>query len=155
MERMNKMDEEKWIAYLARDVSDECYLTCCVESRWEIAQKKYGAKTKLFVGAYDKVKEWYKARSKFAEVIKAWENGETIQIKNGGSHWNDIKEPGWCLKNEYRVKSEKKYRIAELEKRLETANKILKDLVAGIVLYSDDVFKAAKDAAEEFLKEEE
>lgn len=46
-------------------------------------------------------------------------------------------------------------RIAELEKRLETAKKILKGLVAGVVLYSDDVFKAAKDAAEEFLKEEE
>lgn len=48
-----------------------------------------------------------------------------------------------------------KNHIAELEKRLETAKKILKGLVAGVVLYSDDDFKAAKAAAEEFLKEDE
>ena len=45
--------------------------------------------------------------------------------------------------------------ISELEKKLETAKKILLGLVDGVVLYSDDAFKASKAEAEEFLQEQE
>lgn len=105
-----KPEEEKYIVYLVREPfkGKYCYLTACLESRWEIVQKEYGAKTKLFVGAYDEVQEWYKARDKFASVIKAWEDGKKIQVTpKGTDKWLDLHcEPKWDLRDEYRVKPE-------------------------------------------------
>lgn len=103
-----KPEEEKYIVYLAREPfkGKYCYLTACLESRWEIVQKEYGAKTKLFVGAYDEVQEWYEARDKFAPVIKAWEDGKEIQFRPNDPHlsWQECQNPSWDSELEYRVK---------------------------------------------------
>ena len=105
-----KPEEKKWIAYLARKplLDKSCYLTSCHEDMWESVQKTYGAKTKLFIGAENEVEEWYKSRQKFAEVIKAWEDGKTIQSRFGDRNWTIISNPLWDLYFEYRVKPEEK-----------------------------------------------
>lgn len=42
---------------------------------------------------------------KHAEVIKAWADGATIQVRGLCSDpWEDIKSPSWWVGNEYRVK---------------------------------------------------
>lgn len=98
-------EEEQWIAYLARN-NISCYLTACREDRWESVQKDYGAKTKLFIGSESEVEEWYKARQKFAKVIKAWEDGKPIQVRvSGKGEWTDcVVTPEWSCECEYRVK---------------------------------------------------
>ena len=103
-----KSEEEKWIVYLARQKNGLGYLTACREDAWEDAQKDYHAKTKMFVGSAVEVTEWYKARQKFAEVIKAWEDGKKIQVTpKGKDKWLDLHcEPKWDLRDEYRVKPE-------------------------------------------------
>lgn len=103
--------EEKWIAYLARAsfMGKDCHLTACKEDAWEMAQEEFAAKTKLFVGAEDEVVEWYKPRRKFAETIKAWEDGKMIQIRHTpNSDWVDLdnESPKWHTCYEYRVKPE-------------------------------------------------
>ena len=101
--------EKKWIVYLARDDAQP-YLTACCENRWESAQTEYGAKTKLLIGSESEVTKWYKSRQKFAEVIKAWEDGKQIQIlvkPKECNTWVDCAEsPKWHVDNEYRVKPE-------------------------------------------------
>lgn len=77
--RIKPKEDEKWIAYLVRQTNGVCYLAACRVDRWEFVQKTYGAKTQLFIGTEDEAVEWYKTRQKFAEVIKAWEDGKTIQ----------------------------------------------------------------------------
>ena len=103
-----KPEEEKWIVYLCRRDSVKPYLTACCESRWEVVQKDYGAKTKLFVGAENECTEWYEARRKFAEVIEVWEDGKTIQYKTSEGEWHDCPDdtPFWDANTEYRVKPE-------------------------------------------------
>ena len=103
-----KPKEENWIVYLARKslLGKNCYLTACKEDAWETAQEAFAAKTKLFIGSKSEALEWYKPKRKFAEVIKAWEDGKTIQIKNGRNNWFNIKEPDWGVNDEYRVKPE-------------------------------------------------
>ena len=99
--------EEKWIAYLARQKNGLCYLTACREDIWEDAQKDYGAKTKLFIGAKSEVEGWYASRRKFAEVIKAWEDGKKIQVYGGDlNDWLDVSNPRWDFLLGYRVKPE-------------------------------------------------
>lgn len=101
-----KPEEEKWIAYLARQKNGLCYLTACTEDNWESAQKAFGAKTKLFIDVHDKVSEWFESRQKFAEVIKAWEDNKQIQFLDYGQ-WEDCRgKPLWCLTNVYREKPE-------------------------------------------------
>lgn len=113
-----KPKEEKWVAYLARD-EEKSYLTACREDIWNHAQKGQGAKTKLFVGTKSEVTEWYESRQKFVEVIKAWEDGKTIQFlsrqQQSNGEWMDVwydciglTEPKFLEKVEYRVKPEKK-----------------------------------------------
>ena len=102
-----KPEEKKWIVYLARTrlKDKDCYLTACREDNWGTAQKSFGAKTtKLFIGTHDEVIEWLKACEKFTEVIKAWEDGKQIQLKNGLNNWFNINKPDWLLESEYRVK---------------------------------------------------
>lgn len=102
-----KPEDEKWIAYLARSSMGTCYLTACREDRWEPVQKDYGAKTKLFIGSESEVEEWYKARQKFAGVIKAWEDGKQIQLRRTCfSDWINVSDPLWDVHLEYRVKPE-------------------------------------------------
>ena len=102
-----KPEEEKWIVYLNRTIkldSRGCYLTACREDRWESVQKDYGAKIKLFVGAENEVTEWYRARQKFAEVIKAWEDRREIQLKSSAGGWYPASNPDWNPAIEYRIK---------------------------------------------------
>lgn len=114
--RIKPENEKKWIVYLNREIhldGKDCYLTACREDRWGSVQKDYGAKTKLFIGSESEVLEWYKAREKFASLIKAWEDGKTIQVTpKGTDKWIDLYiNPSWDLRDEYRVKpEEKKYR---------------------------------------------
>lgn len=109
-----KPEEKKWIVYLARQGDEHCYLTACTEDNWEDIQKNRNVKTKLFIGANDEVQQWYESRKKFAEVIKAWEDGKQIQFRRLRSNdWLNVSMPIWDLSVEYRVKPEKKYRPYE------------------------------------------
>ena len=74
-------EDERWVVYLRRSTDGDCHLTASPEYLWEAAQMHFGAKTELFVGTKSEAEEWYAARQKFAEVIKAWEDGKTIQIR--------------------------------------------------------------------------
>lgn len=112
-----KPEEKKWIVYLNRVTkldSRDCYLTACCESNWEYVQKECGAKTKLFVGTEEEVGKWYRARQKFADVIKAWEDGKAIQFLRPDNIWqNCVVSPYWIDNVEYRVKPEPEYRPYE------------------------------------------
>lgn len=102
-----KPDEEKWIAYLSRG-GMKPYLTACREDGWESVQKKYNAKTKLFIGTESEVEGWYESRQKFAQVIKAWEDGKTIQVyETLYKKWSDCAGTlEWYTDCEYRIKQE-------------------------------------------------
>lgn len=100
-----KPEEEKWIAYLTRPKNRACFLDACREDDWEIVQQEeYGAKTKLFVGIHDEVEKWYESRQKFAEVIKAWEDGKELQFRPRDPHlsWQECGNPSWDVDLEYR-----------------------------------------------------
>lgn len=100
-----KPEEEKWISYLAMPNGNGCYLTACREDSWKMAQEVYGAKTKLFIGSKSEVEAWYKARHKFTDVIKAWEDGKTIQVRDDVNKWVDCAvTPFWFCDLEYRIK---------------------------------------------------
>lgn len=43
---------------------------------------------------------------KFAHLIQAFAEGETIQFKNHRGEWRDISEPVWTIDTEYRIKPE-------------------------------------------------
>ena len=100
--------EDKWIAYLARPKYRDCYLTACAECMWEAVQKEFDAKTKLFVGTCDEAVKWYESREKFTEIIKAWEDGKTIQVyETLFKKWSDCAGTlEWYTDCEYRVKPE-------------------------------------------------
>ena len=101
-----KPEEEKWIAYLAMPNGNDCYLTACAEDAWNEAKQIFGAKTKLFVGSKSVVEEWYRSREKFKDLIKAWEDGKTIQIyETLFKKWGDCAGTlEWYTECEYRVK---------------------------------------------------
>lgn len=161
-----KPEEEKYIVYLVREPfkGKYCYLTACLESRWEIVQKEYGAKTKLFVGAYDEVQEWYKARDKFASVIKAWEDGKKIQVTpKGTDKWLDLHcEPKWDLRDEYRVKPECPCEDGMDSKACVGCDKFKKSIVVfkqekrellGIIQCKDNVIKDLEWQLQEVAKD--
>ena len=101
------VEKESCIAYLQR-YDEECWLSTCYECEWKEMQEKQRAKTKLFVGSEDEVTEWRKSRQKFAKVIKAWEDGKTIQFRHSDAEaWADCYQaPFWNPNTEYRVKPE-------------------------------------------------
>ena len=101
-----KQEEERFIAYLARPKYRDCYLTACAENMWEAVQKEFDAKTKLFVGTCDEAVKWYESREKFTEIIKAWEDGKTIQVyETLFKKWSDCAGTlEWYTDCEYRVK---------------------------------------------------
>ena len=103
-----KSEEEKWIVYLAREENGICYLASCSENYWESVQKHYNAKTKLFIGLESDAQHWYKTREKFTEVIRAWEDGKTIQVyETLFKKWSDCAGTlEWYTDCEYRVKPE-------------------------------------------------
>ena len=103
-----KPEKERFIVYLARPKYSDCSLTACTECMWEVVQKEFDAKTKLFVGTCDEAVTWYESREKFTEIIKAWEDGKTIQYYYGpDGEWVDCNHrPAWNLDTEYRVKPE-------------------------------------------------
>lgn len=107
--RVKPAEAPKWIAYLARQQNGCCYLTACREDKWEAARDDCGAKTKLFVSSKDKAKEWCQSRQKFAEVIKAFEDGKAVQFRHSETEpWRDVDNPLWYDDCEYRVKLEEK-----------------------------------------------
>ena len=96
-----------WIVYIHRKNPDNYYLTSCRSDKWEIVQRDYGAKTKLFEGTDDEPDKWYEARRDLTDVIAAWEDGKTIQYFDCSiGDWNDVKEPKWRLDTQYRIKPE-------------------------------------------------
>ena len=98
-------NEKKWIAYLARSKDGKgCYLTACREDAWEEVQETYGAKTKLFVGAYDEAVNWYRDRQKLIQTIEAFEDGKEIQVKAFAGLWYPASNPDWNVDAEYRIK---------------------------------------------------
>ena len=103
-----KQEEEKWIVYLARQYNGAYYLTACHEAMWESVQKTFGAKTQLFVGTESEAQQWYESRQKFTEIIKAWEDGKTIQVyETLFKKWSDCAGTlEWYTDCEYRVKPE-------------------------------------------------
>lgn len=106
---------EKWIVFLAR-YQDGLTLCYCDESYWETAKKSDGAKTKLFVGSKDEAKEWCYSRERFTKVIKAWEDGKTIQVyETLFNKWSDCAGTlEWHTDCEYRVKPEEKTVTAKM-----------------------------------------
>lgn len=106
VEEVRPEENKNWIVFLARAKNGERYLTTCCEDRWEFVQKDYGAKTKLFIGTKSEVVKWCYSRQKFAEVIKAWEDGKTIQVyETLFKKWSDCAETlEWYTDCEYRVK---------------------------------------------------
>jgi hypothetical protein len=103
-----KSEKERFIVYLARPKYGDCYLTACTECMWEVVQKEFDAKTKLFVGTCDEAVKWYESREKFTEIIKAWEDGKTIQVyETLFKKWSDCAGTlEWYTDCEYRVKPE-------------------------------------------------
>ena len=103
-----KQEEEKWIVYLARQYNGAYYLTACHEAMWESVQKTFGAKTQLFVGTESEAQQWHESRQKFTEIIKAWEDGKTIQVyETLFKKWSDCAGTlEWFTDCEYRVKPE-------------------------------------------------
>ena len=99
--------EKTWIVYLCRRNPDNYYLTACRSDAWEIVQKEYDAKTKLFEGTEEDCDNWYTSRRHFANVIAAWEDGKTIQYDSGYG-WGDCcdNKPVWDVTSEYRIKPE-------------------------------------------------
>ena len=126
-----KPEEEKWCVYLARPKVGNCYLTASFEYMWEIVQKKYNAKTKLFVGTESEIEERYKSRKKFAEVIKAWEDGKEIQYKvHYGCGWMSATKPIWELDTEYRIKpDEEKADITKKWRPYESSAEMIMDFI--------------------------
>lgn len=113
-----KLEDEKWIAYLAREENGKCCLTACNEDRWEDAQKSRNAKTKLFVGTYGEAIKWYESRQKFTEVIKSWEDGNVVQVRRSSNRhigWIDTPNPNWDVSLEYRVKPEEDLYVAYVD----------------------------------------
>jgi hypothetical protein len=53
---------------------------------------------------------------KFADLMIAWANGETIQFLNFNDEWTDIETPCWDENTEYRVKPKQKHKHFELIK---------------------------------------
>ena len=107
--RVKPEEEEKWIAYLDRGQDGVDYLVCCRASVWTTSQRADHAKTKLFIGSHNEAVEWIHARKKFTEVIKAWEDGKTIQFySTTREDWRDVvdNDPFWEVNVEYRVKPE-------------------------------------------------
>ena len=100
--------EETWIVYVWRGDDDKKpYLTSCRSDRWEIVQKKNGAKTKLFEGTDDECDEWYEARRHLTDIIAAWEDGKTIQcFMTNTETWEDLKQPSFQPELKYRIKPE-------------------------------------------------
>lgn len=97
--------EENWVVHLSRR-SDKPFLTAEPECFWDMIESENYAKSKIFVGSKEQCIEWYQARQKFAEVIKAFEDGKTIQVRdNITNEWVDcVVAPEWCCDCEYRVK---------------------------------------------------
>lgn len=51
---------------------------------------------------------------KHAEVIKAWADGNTVQVLVD-NEWGDVVSPSWSYDNQYRIKPEMaKYRVAAM-----------------------------------------
>ena len=103
-----KPEKVRFIVYLDRPKDCHCYLTTCREEVWKAVQELNGAKTKLFISdTIAEAIEWLKARQKFAEIIKAWEDGKTIQFySTTREDWRDVidNDPFWEVNVEYRVK---------------------------------------------------
>ena len=49
-----------------------------------------------------------KTPHKHAELIKAWADGETIEVSAGSHIWRVIQTPEWCSDAQYRIKPEQK-----------------------------------------------
>jgi len=57
-----------------------------------------------------------KTPHKHAAIIKAWADGEPIQIRHDGRIWLDINQPGWSTESEYRIKPEPKPDVIKLRR---------------------------------------
>jgi hypothetical protein len=72
-----------------------------------------------FVGAmgcsYDKleVKQGKKMKHKHYDMIVAWAEGKTIQVKAHNLVWEDREKPLWAADREYRIKPEPKPDIVQ------------------------------------------
>lgn len=116
--RIKPEEEQQWIVYLARVQDGVNYLACCFADVWTTAQRADHAKTKLFVGTHDEARNWIYAHRRLIEIIKAWEDGKTVQFRNPvDNNWVMVIKPTWETDIEYRVKpeepEEKKYRPYE------------------------------------------
>ena len=104
---ISEPEVKDWIVYLCRRKGVKPYLTCCRSDTWEMVQKDYNTKTKLFEGTEEETDDWYEARKQFTDVIAAWEDGKTIQF-NSGYGWEDCcnNKPAWDINSQYRIKPE-------------------------------------------------
>jgi hypothetical protein len=105
---VSEPEEKDWIVYLCRRDGKKPYLTSCRSDKWEVAQEKYGAKTKLFEGTEEECEKWYTSRKYLTDAIAAWEDGKTIQFEYDG-RWLEVSNPEWKINSTYRIKPELKW----------------------------------------------
>ena len=148
-------NEKKWIAYLVRSKDGKgCYLTACREDAWEEVQETYGAKTKLFVGAYDEAVNWYRDRQKFIQNIEAFEDGKIIQCYDvTEDDWINVDFPRWDVKCRYRVKPEEDLYVAyadHYEPRLDFGSCAQWDKIQEYKGAKNELFVGTKQQCEEW-----
>jgi hypothetical protein len=125
--------EKNWIAYLCRGPSnpEDYYLTACRSDCWEMVQKDYGAKTKLFEGSEVEVDNWYVARRHLANEIAAWEDGKTIQFFDDSiGDWVDVEKPKWSTDTKYRIKPNLRWTDLKIGDVIQSGNFVA--MVTGI-----------------------
>lgn len=102
-------------------------------------------------------------KHKHAEVIKAWADGATIQMKHDDNSWHDSPDPTWLNGCKYRIKPERVYpetkmSIKELSEEFTygggykaVANAVIKHaidawqvMLPGSELADEDIIKALK-----------
>ncbi len=77
-----------------------------------------------FHGTLDKCLDYINSHNKFASIMKAWEDGKTIQFKNYDEWLDVVGDPEWVGDNDYRVKPE--------ESKLEWTDLSIGDIIERI-----------------------
>jgi hypothetical protein len=125
------LPEETWIAYICRGKNTEPYLTACRSDCWEMVQKDYGTKTKLFEGSEVEVDNWYVTRRHLANEIAAWEDGKTIQFFDDSiGDWVDVEKPKWSTNTKYRIKPNLRWTDLKIGDVIQSGNFVA--MVTGI-----------------------
>lgn len=77
---------------------------------WKYCDEKEEKRHIYFKGTSDECMRYIESHSKFAPIMKAWEEGKTVQLSmfdyTEEDTWTDIGAPSWDTRFEYRIKPE-------------------------------------------------